>query len=185
MSENKSHPLPSFLICQTICFAASFIGTQATFIGLQAWYPALAKPAFNPPSWVFAPVWTILYFMMGVALFQVWRAEPSKARSWGLWVFGLQLILNALWSWLFFGWQKLPWAFAEIVILDLAILATILVFRKVKKSAAWLLAPYLAWCLFASLLTFSIWKLNPTDANPKDDSIQFQIGEPELTPLPQ
>ncbi len=184
MLETKSHPLPSFLVCQTICFLASFIGSQATFIGLQGWYPALAKPAFNPPSWVFAPVWTVLYFLMGVALFQVWRAEPSRGRTWGLWQFGVQLVLNALWSWIFFGWFQLQWAFVEIFVLDLAILATILVFRKVKPSAAWLLSPYLAWTLFATLLTFSIWRMNPTNADPKSENIQIQIGEPELTPLP-
>lgn len=185
MSETKSHPLPSFLVCQTICFAASFIGSQATFIGLQAWYPALAKPAFNPPSWVFAPVWTILYFLMGVALFQIWRSESSRIRTWGLWLFGFQLTLNALWSWIFFGWFQLKWAFVEIVVLNLAILATIVVFRKVKPSAAWLLTPYLAWTLFATVLTYSIWRLNPTDTDPKNENIQIQMGEPELTPLPE
>lgn len=184
MSETKSHPLPSFLVCQTLSFIANFIGTQAALIGLQAWYPMLAKPAFGPPSWVFVPVLTILYFLIGVALFQVWRAEPSRARSWGLWLFGFQLALSALWCWIFFGWFQLQWAFVGIVVLDLAILATILVFRKVKSTAAWLLAPYLAWTLFATLLTFSIWRMNPTNADSKSENIQIQIGEPELTPLP-
>ena len=99
-------------------------------------------------------------------------------------MFGFQLILNALWSWIFFGWFQLWWAFIEIIALDLAVLATILTFRKVRASAGWLLAPYLAWLLFATLLTFSLWQLNPTGSDPKNESIQIQIGEPELTPLP-
>ncbi|MBC8066430.1 MAG: tryptophan-rich sensory protein [Chlorobia bacterium] len=176
MPESKLRPILSFLICQTLCFAVGFIGSQASMMGLQAWYPSLNKPAYNPPGWVFAPVWSILYFMMGIALWQVWRSEPSRARSWGLPLFAFQLILNGLWSWIFFAWHQLPMAFGEIILLDLAILATILAFNKVRSSAAWLLVPYLAWCCFATLLTFSIWKMNPTDGTPKDGEVRIELG---------
>ncbi len=184
MSETKPSPLPSFLVCQMLCFLASFIGSQAAFIGLQAWYPAITKPAFAPPNWSFAPVWTLLYFLMGVSLFQVWRSDSSRSRTWGLWFFGFQLILNALWSWIFFAWNLLPVAFWALIILDVAILATIVAFKSVRGSAAMLLAPYLAWCLFASALTFSIWKLNVVNITETENSVQIKIGEPELTPLP-
>jgi len=178
--EKNAHPLVSFLICQTLCFVVAFIGSQAAMMGLQVWYPTLNKPAFNPPGWVFAPVWSVLYFLMAVALWQVWRSEPSKVRSKGLAIFGLQLVLNGLWSWIFFAWNKLPLAFVEILILDLAILATILIFNRVRSSAAWLLVPYLAWSCFATLLTYSIWKMNPVNADPNSENIQIKVGESDL-----
>jgi len=183
MPESKTHPIVSFLICQTVCFLVAFVGSQATMIGLPAWYPALNKPAFNPPGWVFAPVWTILYFLMGLALWQIWRSEPSRSRAWAILLFAVQLVLNALWSWLFFAWHQLAWSFYEIVALDLAILATIVAFAKVRASAAWLLAPYLAWCTFASVLTFTIWRMNAGDADPKSESIQIKMDDPESGPL--
>lgn len=183
MPESRSQPLVPFLVCQTVCFGVGFVGSQATLSALQGWYPALSKPAFTPPGWVFAPVWSILYFLMGVALFQVWRAESSRARAWGLWLFAVQLILNGLWSFLFFAWNKLPLAFWEIVMLDLAILATILVFNRVRSSAAWLLVPYLAWTCFATLLTFSISRMNDVNSPPKDGDIRIKIDDPESGPL--
>lgn len=177
-------PLISLIVCLTLCFLVAFVGSQASIMGLQGWYQTLNKPALNPPGWVFAPVWTVLYLMMGVALWQVWRSEPSSLRSWGLSLFGLQLVLNGLWSWLFFAWHKLPLAFWEIVLLDLAILATILVFAKVRSSAAWLLVPYLAWCCFASLLSFGIWRMNIESSTPRDGDIKIEVGNSDNLPLP-
>jgi translocator protein len=183
--EKKSHPLVPFLICQTLCFVVAFVGSQASMTGLQAWYPSLNKPAFTPPGWIFAPVWAALFFLMGIALWQVWRSEASNARSRGLALFGVQLTLNGLWSWIFFAWNKLPLAFIEILVLDLAILATILVFNRIRSSAAWLMVPYLAWCCFATLLTFSIWRMNPTNVDPNSEDIQIRVGESEVgSPTP-
>lgn len=161
----------------TLCYLVAFLGSQGAFQGLQDWYPAIAKPAFNPPSWVFAPVWTVLYFLMGLALWQVWNEKPSKARTWGLVLFGLQLVLNGLWSWIFFAWQKPSVAFFEIVGLDVAIVLTVLFFNKVRSKSAWLMVPYLAWCLFATLLTYSIWKLNTVSANMNDERIHITVGD--------
>ena len=183
MTNSKTHPLVSFLVCQTLCFSVAFLGSQATMLGLPTWYPALNKPAFNPPGWVFAPVWTVLYFLMGLALWQIWRSEPSRGRSRAIAIFAVQLVLNALWSWLFFAWHQLALSFYEIVALDVAILATIVFFSKVRNSAAWLLVPYLAWSCFASVLTFTIWRLNPTHADPKSADVQIRIEDPQSGPL--
>jgi len=170
----------SFLVCMTICYLVAFLGSQGAFRGLQDWYPAIAKPAFTPPAWIFAPVWSVLYFFMGLALWQVWQAPASKARAWGLVAFGGQLALNGLWSWIFFAWHKPNVAFYEIVALDLAILVTILLFNKVRSKSAWLMVPYLAWCLFATLLTFAIWRLNPTSSNPSDEQIHVTVGDDSI-----
>jgi translocator protein len=181
--ESRSQPLVPFLVCQTVCFGVGFIGSQAMLPALQAWYPSLAKPAFAPQGWIFAPVWAVLYFLMGVALFQVWRSDGSRARSWGLGLFGSLLALNALWNWTFFAWNKLPIAFWEIVVLDLVILATILIFNRVRNTAAWLLVPYLAWTCFVTLLTFSVWRMNHVGDRPQDGDIEIKIGDPESGPL--
>jgi len=169
---------PGFVLvlCLVACLMVGFLGSQASMAGLQGWYQSLNKPSFNPPAWLFAPVWTALYIMMGVALFQVWQAKSSDSRKAALASFVTQLFLNGIWSWIFFAWHKLSIAFFEIVALDLAIVATILLFRKVRSSAAWLMVPYLAWCCFATLLCFSIWRLNPTGTNPTDESIRVDLG---------
>lgn len=125
-----------------------------------AWHAALVKPAWNPPNFVFAPVWTLLYALMGAAAWLVFRSASSPRRRTALALFAVQLALNAAWSWLFFGRHALGASLAEIVLLWAAILATLLAFRPVSRAAAWLLAPYLAWVTFASALTYAIWRLN-------------------------
>ena len=129
-------------------------------------YGALAKPAWAPPGWLFGPVWTTLYVMMGVAAWLVWRARPPApadraARRRGLVLFGAQLGLNALWTWLFFAWRQGAAAFAEILLLWAAVAATMSLFNRVRPPAAWLLAPYLAWISFAAALTWAVWQRNP------------------------
>ena len=123
----------------------------------RSWYPALAKPAWAPPAWLFGPVWTLLYTAMAVAAWGVWQR-----RGWSpplaLWL--VQLALNAAWTPIFFGLQKPGWAFAEIVALWLAIATTLMAFAKVARWSAWLLAPYLTWVTFATALNFAIWRLN-------------------------
>lgn len=133
----------------------------ATARGVETWYPTLVKPSFNPPAWVFGPTWTVLYLLMGVALFLVWRQgwdTPGVKLALGL--FAVQLVLNALWSIIFFGMHSPGWAFAEILLLWLAILATLWAFWRVEPAAGWLLVPYLAWVSFAAVLNGSIWILN-------------------------
>ena len=174
-STSKPAPVVSLVISLSICFAVAFIGSQATMSGLDGWYQILNKPSFTPPAWLFAPVWTILYLLMGFALWLIWRAEASPKRTWALSMFGIQLVLNGLWSWLFFAWHELSLAFWEIVLLDFAILASILIFAKLRTTAAWLLAPYFAWCCFATALTFSIWRMNSEDAN-QEGAIRMEIG---------
>lgn len=125
------------------------------------WYASLKKPSWNPPGWIFGPVWTALYAMMAVAAWLVWRQGGWGKQRKPLLIFLAQLALNALWTPLFFGLHRPGLAFAEIVLLWLAIAATIAVFRRVRRVAAWLLAPYLAWVSFAAALNFTLWRLNP------------------------
>ena len=125
-----------------------------------AWYAALEKPAFNPPAWLFAPVWTVLYVAMGVGAWRIWCLPGSTERKLALRQFGVQLILNAAWSPVFFGAQSLAGGLAVIVLLLFAIAATIQRFHPLDKPAAWLLAPYLAWVSFATLLNVALLALN-------------------------
>jgi tryptophan-rich sensory protein len=140
-----------------LCFAAASPG--AVFMPGE-WYAALKKPAWNPPGWIFGPVWTALYTMMAVAAWLVWRRGGWKEQRRPLLIFLSQLALNALWTPLFFGLHRPGVAFAEIVLLWLAIVATVAAFRPVNRGAAWLLVPYLAWVSFAAVLNGTLWRLN-------------------------
>jgi translocator protein len=144
--------------CLALCYSVASLG--AVFMPGE-WYAALKKPAWNPPGWIFGPVWTALYTMMAVAAWLVWRQGGWGEQRKPLLIFLAQLALNALWTPLFFGWHRPGVAFAEIVLLWLAIAATLTAFRSVSRVAAWLLAPYLAWVSFASVLNFTLWRLNP------------------------
>ena len=124
------------------------------------WYAMLRKPAWNPPGWIFGPVWSALYTMMAVAAWLIWKRGGFVAQRRPLTLFLVQLALNAAWTPLFFGLHRPGLAFAEIVMLWLAIAATLAAFRPVSRTAAWLLAPYLAWVSFASVLNFTLWRLN-------------------------
>lgn len=149
--------------------AAGLIGSFFTFESIPTWYAGLSKPSFNPPNWVFGPVWTLLYVMMGVSAFLVWTSKTGARKQtagernqkfFAIGVFVVQLVLNALWSILFFGVKNLGLAFAEIVLLWLSIAACIYLFRRFSTNAALLLVPYLCWVSFASLLNYSVWMLN-------------------------
>ena len=133
----------------------------ATAQGTREWYPMLVKPWFNPPAWVFGPVWTILYIMMGIAAYLVWRKglEESGVKT-ALVLFSIQLGLNGIWSLLFFGMRSPGLALIEIVLLWCAIVATLIAFLKQNKTAGILLIPYWAWVSFAVVLNFSLWTLN-------------------------
>lgn len=137
------------------------IGSLATFRQITTWYAELTKPAFNPPSWLFGPVWTVLFASMGIAVYLVWRKgfdNELVRRAIGL--FGIQLALNVLWSFVFFGWHQPFLAWLEIIVLWVAIVITIRMFQKVSLLAAWLMVPYAVWVAFAALLNFMVWKLN-------------------------
>jgi tryptophan-rich sensory protein len=141
-----------------LCFSVASLG--AVFMPGE-WYASLKKPSWNPPPWIFAPVWSALYAMMAVAAWLVWKRGGFSTQRRPLALFLAQLALNALWTPLFFGLHRPGLAFLEILLLWLAIAATLLAFRSVNRAAAWLLAPYLAWVSFAAALNFALWRLNP------------------------
>ncbi len=140
-----------------LSFAAAFAGSR--FMPGE-WYASLAKPAWNPPSAVFAPVWTLLYAMMGVAAWLVWRQVGFRGAALALSLFLVQLVLNALWSYLFFGLHRPDLALLDIVTLWVAILVVLVLFWRVVVPAGILLLPYLCWVGFASCLNFTLWRLN-------------------------
>jgi len=140
-----------------VCFAAASLG--GIFVPGE-WYAALKKPSWNPPAWIFGPVWTALYTMMAVAAWLVWRRGGWGKQRRPLILFLVQLALNAAWTPLFFGLHWPGLAFAEIVLLWVAIVATIAAFRPVSRAATLLLAPYLVWVSFAAALNFALWRLN-------------------------
>lgn len=146
---------------------APILGGLATARSVNSpWFADLAKPSWNPPEWVFGPVWTVLYALMAVAAWLVWRrldagaVDASRARALPMALYGAQLVLNTLWSVLFFGMREIGWAFAEIVVLWVFILATTVSFGRVSRVAAGLMTPYAAWVTFAAALNFAIWRLN-------------------------
>ena len=143
-----------------VCFAAAGIGSWFTYPSVGTWYAGLEKPPWNPPDWVFGPVWTVLYLAMAVAAWLVWRRGGFGGARLALALFGVQLVLNATWSGLFFGLRSPGAGLADIVLLWIAILATILAMRFRSIVAAWLMVPYLAWVSFALVLNFTIWRMN-------------------------
>jgi len=143
-----------------ICLGIGGLGGAVTNTSVTTWYSTLAKPSFNPPNWIFGPVWTALYVMMGVAAWRVWRAADQDTARGPLAFFALQLALNLGWSVAFFGLRDPGLAVAVILVLDLLVLATALMFRRIDGLAATLLVPYLAWIAFATILNISIWHLN-------------------------
>jgi benzodiazapine receptor len=145
-----------------ICSITAAVGAFAS-IEASSFYAALARPDWAPPAWLFGPVWTLLYVLMAIAAWLVWRRsrEDPRCRA-ALGLFVVQLMFNALWSWLFFGWHHGALAFVEIVLLWFLIVATVLLFWRVQRVAAVMLFPYLLWVSFAAVLNYSIWWLNPT-----------------------
>ena len=140
---------------------AGVIGSLFTFSAVTTWYKDLVKPALNPPGWVFGPVWTLLYVLMGIAAGLVWsKGLDGRGVKIALAVFLFQLVLNALWSIIFFGWHKLGLALVEIVLLWIIILVNIILFYKINSAAGYLLLPYILWVSFAVYLNYSLWRLN-------------------------
>ncbi|KPK22679.1 MAG: hypothetical protein AMJ70_05330 [Dehalococcoidia bacterium SG8_51_3] len=149
-------------ISLVVCQCAGIIGSVFTAPAIPNWYATLQKPAFTPPNWLFAPAWITLYLLMGIAAFLVWRVGLKNRRvRTALIIFLVQLVLNALWSVVFFGMQSPLYGVIVIAILWLMILLTILKFARISATAAWLLVPYILWVSFATALNISIWILNP------------------------
>jgi translocator protein len=153
--KNKWLVLAGFII---LCLGIGGVAGVVTADAVVTWFPTLQKPSFNPPSWVFAPVWTLLYLMMAIAAWRVWLEGPTARPALNL--FFIQLVLNFAWSLLFFGLHSPILALVDIVALWIMIVLTMRAFFKIAKPAGWLLAPYLAWVSFATILNFSIWWLN-------------------------
>lgn len=132
-----------------------------TVTGVESWYQTIQKPSWNPPSWIFGPVWTTLYVLMGIALFLVWKSDTSvQLKRIAIVLFAAQLILNFFWSFIFFNQQQIGWALAEMILLWFFILVTIFAFAQVSRPAAWLMVPYISWVSFAAILNYTIWKMN-------------------------
>lgn len=148
------------VVCLVICLGAGGLGAMATTPQIDGWYRTITKPAGNPPNQVFGPVWSTLFVMIAIAAWLVWKPAGFKDARVPLSLFGVQLVLNVGWSWIFFGLHQPGWAFVEIVILWMAILMTTIASARRSKAAGWLLVPYLAWVSFAGVLNFSIWRLN-------------------------
>ena len=147
------------LVASTISLSLGLASGFSTISSINNWYQFIEKPSFNPPNWIFGPVWTVLYIAMGVSFALVWNAGHA-AKKRALTVFGIQFILNLLWSFLFFNQHWLGLAFAEILIMWSLIILTIKLIYPIHKAAAYLLIPYLLWVSFASILNGAIWYLN-------------------------
>ena len=141
-------------------FAISAVGAIASFEA-RSFYAGLVQPEWAPPGWVFGPVWTLLFALMAIAAWLVWRKGGFHAHRIALSLFVTQLLFNALWSWLFFAWRLGGPAFADILLLWGLILATLIAFWRVQRLAAILLVPYLLWVSFAAFLNYALWQLNP------------------------
>lgn len=156
----KLKDLTTLLICIGLPLAVGAVSGIATASGLGEWYMGLEKPSFNPPNSVFGPVWTILYLLMGISLFLVWRAPAGEARRRALLIFAVQLALNFAWSFLFFHFRQVGAALVDIALIWVAVLLMILAFRKVRPVAGYLQIPYLLWVSFATALNAALWRLN-------------------------
>lgn len=143
-----------------ICFIVAVLGALAS-INAGDFYAELVKPVWAPPGWLFGPVWTMLYIMMGVAAWLVWRPEGFSGAQLALSLFLMQLIFNALWSWLFFHMQLGMWAFVDISLLWICLIAMVILFWQVSVIAGVLILPYIFWVSFAAMLNYHIWQLNP------------------------
>ncbi len=157
----KFGEIPKLAVSVLICLIAGFLGSLATTPSIPTWYASLTKPAWTPPNWLFGPIWTILYILLGVAAFIVWREGfQRKEVKIALGIFSLQLILNILWSVVFFAFRSILGAFIIILIFWIMILITIITFYRVSKPAAIILIPYITWVTIAAALNYTVYILN-------------------------
>jgi tryptophan-rich sensory protein len=181
MANSRRSKILKLVASIIIAELAGIIGTLFTTPAIPVWYQLLIKPAFNPPNWLFGPVWTILFFLIGIAAYFVWNEGwENRNVKIALSVYGIQLVLNVLWDYLFFGLQNPFIGFVGIIALWIVIVINILVFFRVSRKAAYLLIPYILWVSFAALLNYSIWQLNPWPYGKLILDILFFQGLPVL-----
>jgi len=160
VKRTRAAEIIALVLFLALCLGIGALGAAVTATSVKTWYAELAKPSFNPPNEVFGPVWTVLYVMMGVAAWRVWRAADRETARGPLSMFALQLALNLGWSVSFFGLERIGPSVVVILVLELAIVVTALAFRSIDRIAALLLAPYVLWVAFAAVLNIAIWRLN-------------------------
>ena len=150
-----------FIISILLPMIIGGISGSFTSASINTWYVTLNKPWFNPPNWIFGPVWTLLYLMMGIAFYMIWKSEAVNAvKQTAVILFAAQLLVNFLWSLIFFYLKQPGWAMIDIILMWILIVATIFSFGKISSTAAWLMLPYICWVSFAMILNFYLWKLN-------------------------
>ncbi|MFP4053968.1 MAG: TspO/MBR family protein [Phycisphaerae bacterium] len=159
-ARTKRTAILSLVLWVAVSLGAGALGSLLGGPGRDPWYRELAKPDLNPPGWVFGPVWTVLYILMGVAAWGVWRRIGRPLAKPALVLFATQLVLNAIWSGIFFGLHEIGWALVDLVALWVVLAATTVLFVRVRTWSGLLLLPYLAWVTFAGVLNYSIWMLN-------------------------
>ncbi|MEP6748096.1 MAG: TspO/MBR family protein [Bacteroidota bacterium] len=153
--------ITKLIISIAVTVGFGLLGGIFTAAEIQGWFLHVNKPLWNPPNWLFAPVWTTLYLLMGIAFYLVWKAKANAdTKQWAIIIFIAQFGLNFIWSYIFFKEHLIGWAFVDIIILWIAILCTIIAFSKINKTAAWLLVPYISWVSFAAILNYTIWQMN-------------------------
>jgi len=157
MNQSLPIQLAVLVVFLVVTFGAAAVGAR---FQPGEWYTQLVKPGFTPPNWVFGPVWTLLYLSMGVAAWLVWRQSGWQVARWALTTYAIQLVLNALWSFLFFGKHLIGAALADITVLLSAIIVTTILFWRITPPAGWLMVPYVLWVAFASALNYRFWILN-------------------------
>jgi translocator protein len=162
MPRNRLVDLIMLAFFVALCLVIGALGASVVATSVDTWYADLAKPPFNPPDRLFGPVWTVLYVLMAIAAWRVWRAADRDTRRGPLTLFALQLALTLAWTVVFFGLQKIGAAVATIVVLDVGVVVTTLAFRSIDRWAGLLMVPYLVWVVFATVLNIAIWRLNPT-----------------------
>ncbi len=164
-SEIKCMRLPRspilLLLCIAVCQAAGLIGSIFTDPKIGTWFSTLVRPGIAPPNWLFGPVWITLYFLMGVALYLVLREREKQGADLALFLFAVQLILNASWSYFFFGLESTFLGFLVLLAVWAAVVLTIAAFARISRNAALLLVPYIAWVTFAGIVAYQFWVLNP------------------------
>lgn len=154
---NRTRQIVGLAAWIAVAFIPAWLGSQVTN---PEWYRSIERPLWAPPSFVFGPVWSVLYLLMGIAAWLVWRRHGFRGAGAALGLFLVQLVFNGAWSWIFFGLNRMGLAFLELAALWLLILATIVAFFRVHRAAGWLLIPYLLWVTYAGALNFAIWKMN-------------------------
>ena len=147
------------ILCVIICTSLGFLSGISTADSITNWFQFVKKPSWNPPSWLFAPVWTLLYILMGISVALIWKSNSNSKKS-AISLFVIQFILNLCWSIIFFNQHQTGWAFIEIIIMLIFIIMTTISFYKINKTAAYLLLPYICWVSFATVLNGTIWFLN-------------------------